>query len=423
MSSTATAIRADSLGKRYRLGVRSLAYRTLRESLAGIVPAALRRLKAPGTRGDHVWALDDLSFEVECGDVLGIIGRNGAGKSTLLKVLSRITEPTCGYAEVRGRVGSLLEVGTGFHPELTGRENIYLSGAILGMRRAEIARKFDRIVEFAEVERFIETPVKHYSSGMYLRLAFGVAAHLEPSILMVDEVLAVGDLAFQRKCIGKMQEVGNSGQTVLFVSHDLTAVSRLATRSLVLRDGRMVFYGPTEDALRFYTAQHQTQEEDLSARKDRTGDGVIRMESLRIYDGEGRLTDHVASGEPVTIVVTYTSSAQQMCSDDIALDMRVTDVLGHPITTLSTRFSSESAGRLSATGSMVCHIPSLALAEESVQHRSLAGVSRRAGRLHRSRGRPSRGDRHVLLHGTGTGQAQAWRGAAQAFMDVQRSHG
>jgi len=281
-------------------------------------------------------------------------------------VLSRITPPTSGCAEVRGRVGSLLEVGTGFHNELTGRENIYLSGAILGMRRAEIARKFDRIVDFAEIEKFIDTPVKHYSSGMYLRLAFAVAAHLEPAILMVDEVLAVGDLNFQRKCLGQMQEVTATGQTIILVSHDLTAVSRLASRSLVLQNGRVTFFGSTEEALHIYTAQRGLEGEKLAARNDRKGDGLLRMEALRIYDARGRAVDSIGSGEAATIAVAYTTKAQRVDYNDLALDVRVTDMMGHPITTFSTRFHSRPHhGPLSARGTLCCHIPRLSLAEET----------------------------------------------------------
>ncbi|RMD61644.1 ABC transporter ATP-binding protein, partial [Candidatus Parcubacteria bacterium] len=224
------AIRVEHLSKRYRIGAAQTRFRytTLRDRLAESLRAPFRRRHAPGDgRHNYIWALNDISFEVEEGKVLGIIGRNGAGKSTLLKVLSRVTEPTKGLVVVRGRVGSLLEVGTGFHPELTGRENIYLNGAILGMKRAEIERKFDEIVAFSEVEQFIDTPVKRYSSGMYLRLAFAVAAHLEPEILVVDEVLAVGDAAFQKKCLGKMGDVAQQGRTVLFVSHNMSAILRL----------------------------------------------------------------------------------------------------------------------------------------------------------------------------------------------------
>jgi len=244
------AIRVEGLSKRYRIGAPAERYRTLRDAVSSLLtrPFARRSPEAP-----TIWALRDVSFEVARGEVVGVIGRNGAGKSTLLKILSRITEPTGGRAEILGRVGALLEVGTGFHMELTGRENVFLNGAILGMPRAEIRRKFDAIVSFAEVERFIDTPVKHYSSGMHLRLAFSVAAHLEPEILLVDEVLAVGDAAFQRKCMGKMEDVAQEGRTVLFVSHNLSAVRELCHTALVLRDGRADYRGPVASALAHYT--------------------------------------------------------------------------------------------------------------------------------------------------------------------------
>ena len=246
------AIRAEGLAKRYRLGGHRPG-RLLYEEIG----ARLRRRSAPpGDRPDGwIWALSDVSFEVAEGEVVGVVGRNGAGKSTLLRVLSRITEPTSGRAEVRGRLASLLEVGTGFHPELTGRENVFLNGAILGLGRREIAARFDEIVAFAEVERFLDTPVKHYSSGMFMRLAFAVAAHLEPDVLVVDEVLAVGDAAFQRKCLGRMESIAESGRTVLFVSHNLAAVRTLCASVLVLEGGRAVFRGPVEEGLARYERQ------------------------------------------------------------------------------------------------------------------------------------------------------------------------
>jgi lipopolysaccharide transport system ATP-binding protein len=235
-----TAIRVDSLGKAFRIGINTERYKTLRDSLSDAVhwPIKVLRKDLPPKK-EIIWALKDVSFEVQKGNVLGVIGRNGAGKSTLLKILSRVTEPTEGFAEIHGRVGSLLEVGTGFHPELTGRENIALNGAILGMHRKEIQRKFDEIVEFSGVEKFIDTPVKRYSSGMYLRLAFAVAAHMEPEILVVDEVLAVGDAEFQRKCLGKMSDVAQEGRTVLFVSHNMSAILRLTETTIVLEKGRI----------------------------------------------------------------------------------------------------------------------------------------------------------------------------------------
>ncbi|OYT69786.1 MAG: ABC transporter [Chloracidobacterium sp. CP2_5A] len=249
------AIRVTGLGKQYRIGSGNRSpYRSLRESISKGFRSLFRRQEtaAPPDGETLFWALRDVSFEVRRGEAVGVIGRNGAGKSTLLKILSRITEPTTGRVELHGRVGSLLEVGTGFHPELTGRENIFLNGAILGMRRAEIARKFDEIVAFAEIERFLDTPVRFYSSGMYMRLAFAIAAHLEPEILIVDEVLAVGDSGFQKKCLGKTENIVQRGRTVLFVSHSMQAVRRLTTSCLVLSDGNVVYNGHTAGAIREY---------------------------------------------------------------------------------------------------------------------------------------------------------------------------
>jgi lipopolysaccharide transport system ATP-binding protein len=248
------AIRSEGLGKRYRIGT-SAPYMTLREFLPRMLGGAVRRIRSGGPNGsqsDSFWALRDVSFDVAHGEVIGVIGRNGAGKSTLLKILSRITWPTEGRASIHGRVGSLLEVGTGFHPELTGRENIFLNGAIMGMRKAEIAAKFDEIVAFSEVDKFIDTPVKHYSSGMYVRLAFAIAAHLEPEILIIDEVLAVGDLAFQQKCLGKMSEVSRAGRTILFVSHNMAVVEKLCQRAIVLHQGHIAFQGDTDGAIHHY---------------------------------------------------------------------------------------------------------------------------------------------------------------------------
>ncbi len=278
-----TAIRAEGLGKSYRIG-RGPRASTLAERLV----RAMHHPFGPGD-GELFWALRDASFEIPRGQAVGIIGRNGAGKSTLLKLLSRITTPTTGWAELYGRVGSLIEVGTGFHPELTGRENVYLNGAILGMRRHEVARRFDEIVEFSGIEQFIDTPVKRYSSGMYMRLAFAVAAHLDAEILVIDEVLAVGDLEFQRKCLGKMGEVAGAGRTVLFVSHSLHAISTLTTRTLVLERGRVAFDGSTTDGLGFYRALQAEGAESphgYVAHADRTG---IHVRSARLHAsiGEG----------------------------------------------------------------------------------------------------------------------------------------
>ncbi|HKX26256.1 MAG TPA: ABC transporter ATP-binding protein [Blastocatellia bacterium] len=361
------AIRVEQISKRYRIGKPKVRYRTLRETLSETASRwrTFLRRSADGQSDDSIWALKDISLEVKPGEVLGLIGRNGAGKSTLLKILSRITEPTSGHAEIHGRVGSLLEVGTGFHYELTGRENIYLNGAILGMKRAEIDRKFDEIAAFAEIEKFIETPVKRYSSGMYLRLAFAVAAHLETEILLVDEVLAVGDAAFQRKCLGKMQEAGASGRTVIFVSHDLTAISRLADVSVYLERGEVRFIGPTEEAIRLYASQPLSNDGNLGQRKDRLGDGIIRLESLAIYDAEGRRIESIGSGEPVTISIGYRSDLKNLEPADVAIDMRFTDLMGHPVTTFSTRFTGlNGQSSLPQSGILTCRIPGLALAEE-----------------------------------------------------------
>jgi lipopolysaccharide transport system ATP-binding protein len=290
------AIRTQRLSKRYRIGAKQQRYQTLRDNLANAVAGSARRVGAllwrrngAARRLDEntVWALKDVDFEIAHGEVVGVIGRNGAGKSTLLKILSRITEPTEGHAEVYGRIGSLLEVGTGFHNELTGRENIYLNGAILGMRRAEISRKFDEIVAFAEVEKFIDTPVKHYSSGMYLRLAFAVAAHLEPEILLVDEVLAVGDAAFQKKCLGKMGGAARQGRTVLFVSHNMGAVRSLCRKGIVLDGGRIVAAGDIDQSIEAYyrlIGALQGARDDVPMRRPGSGPA---FGPLRLGEGDG----------------------------------------------------------------------------------------------------------------------------------------
>ena len=304
------AIRALNLGKQYRIGEYIDTYRTLRDALVDGASAPFKWLRRRGVTSsppDTIWALRDVSFELERGHVLGVIGRNGAGKSTLLKLLSRVTEPTEGIAEIYGRVGSLLEVGTGFHPELTGRENIYLNGAILGMKRIEIINKFEEIVAFAEIQKFIDTPVKRYSSGMYLRLAFAVAAHLEPEILVVDEVLAVGDAEFQRKCLGKMSEIAHAGRTVLFVSHNMSAIARLTEHTIVLDEGRIVCSAPTPEAIDFYMTSDLAQ-----AGEQLWDDETIGVEpspfhprALRVLDHKGRITNQVFSAEPFLVEFEY----------------------------------------------------------------------------------------------------------------------
>ena len=307
------AIRVENLGKRYRIGTAPERYKTLRDTITAGINAPIQRLWR-GASNSHsssasniIWALRDISFDVQRGKVLGIVGRNGAGKSTLLKILSRVTEPTEGSAEIHGRVGSLLEVGTGFHPELTGRENIYLNGAILGMKRLEIERKFDEMVAFSEVEQFIDTPVKRYSSGMYLRLAFAVAAHLEPEILVVDEVLAVGDAEFQRKCMGKMSDVAQTGRTVLFVSHNMSAVLRLTEETMVLDKGQLVYRAPTAQAVDYYMAAGFTGagERAWTLEEVPADAAPFRPLFLRLRDNRGQVVDTLRSTEPISVEIEY----------------------------------------------------------------------------------------------------------------------
>ncbi len=310
-----TAISVKNIGKQYKIGAAEskFRYNMLRDVIVDTVAAPIRLAKAMIGKSDRrqnqnfVWALKDVSFDLEEGKVLGIVGRNGAGKSTLLKILSRVTEPTVGTVSVRGRVGSLLEVGTGFHPELTGRENIYMNGAILGMKRSEIESKFDEIVDFSEVTQYIDTPVKRYSSGMYLRLAFAVAAHLEPEILVVDEVLAVGDAEFQKKCLGKMGDVAQQGRTVLFVSHNMSAILRLTQEAIVLNKGQLIMRGPTQEAVDYYLSSGQAQagERVWEAADVPAASAPFRPISLKIMNRSGKAVDTVRSAEPVTVEFEY----------------------------------------------------------------------------------------------------------------------
>jgi lipopolysaccharide transport system ATP-binding protein len=307
------AIRAENLSKQYHIVGRQKTFTTLRDTLADAFVAPFRRagklLRGQATGAadldEAIWALRDVSFEVKRGEVVGIIGRNGAGKSTLLKILSRITEPTTGFAEILGRVGVLLEVGTGFHPELTGRENIYLNGTILGMKRTEIGRKFDEIVAFAEVERFIDTPVKHYSSGMYLRLAFAVAAYLESEILLIDEVLAVGDAAFQKKCLGKMDRVAKEGRTILFVSHNMGAITQLCEWTLWLDDGRLKLAGPSFDIVAAYLSLGVEGHATWQSPSPPSDDAKVHLKSARLLSVDGMPTAVVDCGSPFKIEVIY----------------------------------------------------------------------------------------------------------------------
>lgn len=309
------AIQVRGLGKQYRIGAVYQRYRTLRDTVTEMSTRPFRRLasvmkgRATDANERTIWALKDVDVDIRWGEVVGVIGRNGAGKSTLLKVLSRITPPTKGRIVLHGRVGSLLEVGTGFHPELTGRDNVYLNGAILGMRRAEIAKRFDAIVDFSEVEEFIDTPVKHYSSGMFMRLAFAVAAHLEPDILVVDEVLAVGDMSFQKKCLGKMEAVSQAGRTVLFVSHNMHAIRNLCRRSILMNGGKIEFDGPTGEATLRYLRQGQRLDLDAHTAVNnprlRRGSGAARFTSVSIEDERGESRFEFEMGETVRLRCRY----------------------------------------------------------------------------------------------------------------------
>lgn len=319
------AIKVEGLSKLYKIG-RLRRHDTLRDRIA---EAALRPLRAFRFNGreqrakrrvegfspsplspmlnDTIWALKSVSFEVKRGEVVGIIGRNGAGKTTLLRILSRITEPTEGYADIHGRVGSLLEVGTGFHPELTGRENIYLNGAILGMKRAEINKKFAEIVAFAEIEKFIDTPVKHYSSGMYVRLAFAVAAHLDPEILLVDEVLAVGDAAFRKKCLGKMDDVAKEGRTVFFVSHDMTSIANLCRRAILFESGRLLRTGPADVIIDSYLSENSSDRSSVEWDLEHApGDENARLNKVEICGRNGSHKSSFSLSEPIRLNMEFT---------------------------------------------------------------------------------------------------------------------
>ncbi len=310
---TSLAIKVEGLGKSYRIGRVQERYSTVREAIVRSVSSPFRRIGAalrgnPGNdHGETLWALRGATFEVRPGEVLGVIGRNGAGKSTLLKILSRVTHPTEGYAEIHGRVGSLLEVGTGFHPELTGRENVFLNGAILGMKRTEIHRKFDEIVAFAEVDKFIDTPVKRYSSGMYLRLAFAVAAHLEPEVLVVDEVLAVGDASFQKKCLGKMETVAGEGRTILFVSHNLAAITSLCSRAVLLHKGEVKASGAATEIVASYLSDVTGAAASVvwKTLEESPGTEGVKVTAVQLVDQDGAPASTVNIEQPVILRVSY----------------------------------------------------------------------------------------------------------------------
>lgn len=339
------AIQVENLGKEYRIGARQEIRTRLSEQMVDAFVSPFRRmgkllrgqLETAAELEESLWALKEIGFSIRHGEAVGIVGANGAGKSTLLKILSRITEPTEGSADIYGRIGSLLEVGTGFHPELTGRENTYMNGAILGMRKHEVDRKFDEIVDFSGLEKFIDTPIKHYSSGMYVRLAFAVAAHLEPDILLVDEVLAVGDVEFQRKCLGKMEDVASTGRTVLFVSHNMGLIQTLCTRGIFLKEGRVAMDGDVEDAVSAYLRSfEQYSQARLADRTDRTGKGEYRVLGLEIFGPDGERTNHLKTGRPARFVFQLNKVTRQMyCS------FTFYDPMGRPLAHLQSSVKGE----------------------------------------------------------------------------------
>jgi len=352
-------VAVENLGKQYIIHGQQQTFTTLRESIMNSIqyfrPSSHRQWQ------EKFWALRGVSFKVERGEILGIIGRNGAGKSTLLKILSRITTPTEGQVTIHGRVGSLLEVGTGFHRELTGRENVFLSGSILGLRKKEIDEKFEDILKFAEIERFIDTQAKYYSSGMYVRLAFAVAAHLEPEILIIDEVLAVGDLSFQKKCLGKMNDVAKGGRTVLFVSHNMAAVRQLCTNGLVLDAGTVNYSGDVDNAIDFYlkNSSQPFQASDLRYRKDRSGSGSVCVNSFRARDSQ-YLGNEIRSMSDMDFIIGYNSKNSQSITR-LYVGLIITNDLGVPIFSVSTAVSGSDFYNLPPQGYVICHIPKIPL--------------------------------------------------------------
>ena len=356
------ALQLNNLGKSYRIGA------SVPQNL-GRLAKIRRTVTAPfdylsttlrkATDEEIIWALKDISFAVQPGEVVGLIGHNGAGKSTLLKVLSRITEPSAGRAEIQGRVASLLEVGTGFHGDLTGRENIYMNGTVLGMSRAEIKRKFDEIVAFAGVEKFVDTQVKRYSSGMNVRLGFAVAAHLEPEILLIDEVLAVGDVAFQKKALGKMDEVAHSGRTVLLVSHNMGSISALCPRTILLKDGQVLYDGQTSTAINLYLEQSASIANfDLREREDRTGTGLVRCTATWLENAQGERVHTVQSGDDVKIVLEYESDAQELGALNVAFALKSS--LGQ-ISNLESEIAGFEIPNPPTHGRVYCHLKHLPL--------------------------------------------------------------
>jgi len=363
------AIKIDNISKRYRIGLKEELHDTFLSALASWIKAPISNFKKlrkfivfddNETSEDTIWALKDISFEVKVGEVLGIIGKNGAGKSTLLKILARITEPSSGRALLNGRVSSLLEVGTGFHPELTGRENVYLNGTILGMSKIEIDRKFDEIVDFSGIEKFIDTPVKRYSSGMRVRLAFAVAAHLEPEILLIDEVLAVGDVVFQKKCLGKMEAVSKSGRTVFFVSHNMAAISSICSKAILLEQGRLVELGDTDHIIAQYLkSNYEMSKVPLNQRNDRGGNGNLKFSAISILNSKGYYIDHVVSGQDINISLKYHLRAS--CTGNITFGVNFDGFLGQQMFQCRSNLVGQTYKDLPSNGVIKCSIPKIPL--------------------------------------------------------------
>lgn len=360
-------IEIKNIGKKYNIAHQKGGYVALRDVIMNIIksPFSFLRTKFRRATGfekkEEFWALKDINFSIKKGEVVGIIGSNGAGKSTLLKILSQITPPTEGEIILRGRVGSLLEVGTGFHPELTGRENIFLNGAILGMKRKEIAEKFDEIVEFAGIEKFLDTPVKYYSSGMYVRLAFSVAAHMDPDILLVDEVLAVGDAEFQKKCLGKMEDITKKeGRTIIFVSHNMAAIQRLCEKTIILSEGKIKEFGDTDDVIKKYLGNSKSiPKSDVRSRKDRKGNGDLLIVDCHVQNDCAK-TETLTPGKDAVVTFGYE------CKDGIKLDnvvmgFNVTTLYGESVFLCHNQMTGDSFGTLEGSGSLECEIDKLPL--------------------------------------------------------------
>jgi len=368
MLMSGAAIRVESLSKQYVLGAEVDQNQTFGELIAGAFAQPLkrlRRLRGSSTKQKSFWALKDVSFEISKGEVVGIIGANGAGKTTLLKVLSRITPPTTGAVHYKGRVASLLEIGTGFHPELSGRENIYINGAILGMSKSDIRRRFDEIVDFSGVQQFLDTPVKRYSSGMYVRLAFAVAAHMNPDILIVDEVLAVGDIEFQKKCLGRMQSISEGqGKTVLFVSHNLDAIKRICSTAIYLKEGRLVHQGGVDSAIEAYLSRSKrmANTSDISCATERWGSGRVKITAFSVENGEGRSVTVLHAGRSYTFEMQYSADEVGERNTVAIANIEFSDEKGTTVLLLSSDYGHAGIGISQKKGKITCSIEDFNLA-------------------------------------------------------------